>query len=126
MKGPAIILAGSGMCTGGRIIDHLQKGIDDPKNDILFVGYQAAGTPGRAIQRTANDPAAMSFSTESAKPSRPGFTPFPATPPTPTKRDWSIGSSMPESPGAVKLVHGETAARNALAEILEKRGYAVQ
>jgi predicted metal-dependent RNase len=42
MNGPAIILAGSGMCTGGRIVNHLKKGIDDPKNDILFVGYQAA------------------------------------------------------------------------------------
>jgi metallo-beta-lactamase family protein len=30
-KGPAVILAGSGMCTGGRIIDHLKKGIDDPQ-----------------------------------------------------------------------------------------------
>ena len=47
--GPAIILAGSGMCTGGRIIDHLKCSIDNPKTDILFVGYQAKGTPGRQI-----------------------------------------------------------------------------
>jgi metallo-beta-lactamase family protein len=50
-RGPAIILAGSGMCTGGRIINHLKKGIDHPKNDILFVGYQASGTS--ALQPTA-------------------------------------------------------------------------
>ena len=49
MEGPAIILAGSGMCTGGRIRGHLKNGISDPKNDILFVGYQAMGTPGREI-----------------------------------------------------------------------------
>ncbi|MDP3959929.1 MAG: MBL fold metallo-hydrolase [Pseudorhodobacter sp.] len=46
MDGPAIIIAGSGMCTGGRILDHLRHGLDDPKNDIFFVGYQAKGTLG--------------------------------------------------------------------------------
>jgi metallo-beta-lactamase family protein len=51
--GPAIILAGSGMCTGGRIIEHLKTGIHDPKTDILFVGYQADGTPGRQILNQA-------------------------------------------------------------------------
>ena len=47
IKGPAIIIAGSGMCTGGRIVDHLEHGLEDPANDIFFVGYQAKGTPGR-------------------------------------------------------------------------------
>jgi metallo-beta-lactamase family protein len=51
--GPAIILAGSGMCTGGRIVEHLKAGIDDPKTDIIFVGYQAEGTPGRQILNQA-------------------------------------------------------------------------
>ncbi len=49
VKGPAIILAGSGMCTGGRIVDHLKHGLEDPVNDIFFVGYQAKGTPGRRM-----------------------------------------------------------------------------
>ena len=35
------------MCTGGRIVDHLEHGLEDPANDIFFVGYQAKGTPGR-------------------------------------------------------------------------------
>jgi len=47
--GQAVIIAGSGMCTGGRIVDHLQTGITDRKNDIFFVGYQATGTAGRDI-----------------------------------------------------------------------------
>jgi predicted metal-dependent RNase len=34
-----LVLAGSGMCTGGRIVDHLRYGLEDPANDILF-GYQ--------------------------------------------------------------------------------------
>ncbi len=47
LKGPAVIIAGSGMCTGGRIVNHLAAGIEQPENDVVFVGYQAAGTPGR-------------------------------------------------------------------------------
>jgi len=47
---PAIVIAASGMCSGGRIMNYLQQFIDEPTADILFVGYQAQGTPGRDIQ----------------------------------------------------------------------------
>jgi metallo-beta-lactamase family protein len=49
LPGPFIIIAGSGMCTGGRVKHHLVNNISDPKNTIMFVGYQAAGTLGRTI-----------------------------------------------------------------------------
>jgi metallo-beta-lactamase family protein len=48
-SGPMIILAASGMATGGRVVHHLKAFAPDPHNTILFVGFQAAGTRGAAI-----------------------------------------------------------------------------
>lgn len=45
-----IFIAGSGMCNGGRIRHHLREHLDDPRTDVLLVGYQAYGTLGRALQ----------------------------------------------------------------------------
>ncbi|WP_226686987.1 MBL fold metallo-hydrolase RNA specificity domain-containing protein [Stutzerimonas stutzeri] len=47
---PAIVIAGNGMCSSGRIVNYLKAMLGDSRHNVLFVGYQAAGTPGRAIQ----------------------------------------------------------------------------
>ena len=47
---PKIVIAGSGMSAGGRIVHHEKHYLPDPNNTILLMGYQSVGTPGRLIQ----------------------------------------------------------------------------
>lgn len=53
VPGPKIIIAGSGMSNGGRILHHEYNYLSDPKNILLIIGYQAVGTMGRMIQEGA-------------------------------------------------------------------------
>jgi len=106
MKGPAIIIAGSGMCTGGRIVDHLEQGLNDAKNDLFFVGYQAKGTPGRRMIEK-KIPVKAAIHTLSG---------YSAHADQNTLVNWV--KSMPKPPGKIALVHGEPHAQKALAQRL--------
>ncbi|MGM0702877.1 MAG: MBL fold metallo-hydrolase RNA specificity domain-containing protein [Pseudomonadota bacterium] len=48
---PAVVIAASGMATGGRVVNYLERMLPDERHAVVFIGYQGAGTPGRAIQR---------------------------------------------------------------------------
>ncbi|TKB25164.1 MBL fold metallo-hydrolase [Desulfopila sp. IMCC35006] len=106
IKGPAIIIAGSGMCTGGRIVDHLKCGLDDPAKDIFFVGYQARGTPGRKMI-DGKTPVKAGIHT---------LTAYSAHADQQMLVNWV--HAMPRPPKEIRLVHGEADARRALAEML--------
>jgi metallo-beta-lactamase family protein len=55
VRGPAVIMAGSGMVTGGRVKHHIAQNIARQESTILFVGYQARGTLGRIILEGAKE-----------------------------------------------------------------------
>jgi metallo-beta-lactamase family protein len=126
LKTPAIIIAGNGMCSGGRIVDHLAEGIGRPENDVLFVGYQAAGTTGRAIQeRGKNNGAVVLNGKESRiKAGVHTLSGYSAHADQRGLMEWVAG--MPEKPGKIKLVHGDPGAQKVLAAKLVESGYAVE
>jgi len=127
VEGPCVVLAGSGMCTGGRIMDHLKRSLPEGRNDVLFVGYQAAGTPGREISswngkgegRVRLDGEDVPIRAQvhmlrgySAHADQKGLL------------DWV--RAMQEMPREIRLVHGEAGARRALSNLLEVEGYVVR
>ena len=125
-RGPGVIIAGSGMCSGGRIIDHLKGGIGERRNDILFVGYQAAGTPGRDIVQYHRRPGAYVYLDEKKYDIRAQvhqLSGYSAHADCNDLLAWV--AAMAEKPGKIKLVHGDYEAQKVLAERLIGAGYTV-
>jgi metallo-beta-lactamase family protein len=114
-EGPFVIIAGSGMLTGGRILGHLLAHGMDPDNRVLLTGYQAPGTRGRALldRRTGTeDPGSQIHAGGQGRyaggPERTCR----------SRRTAPVLAAAPAPPRQVWLVHGEAPARAALAEAL--------
>ncbi|MFL9812398.1 MBL fold metallo-hydrolase [Stutzerimonas sp. VN223-3] len=115
---PAIVIAGNGMCSSGRMVNYLKAMLGDSRHNVLFVGYQAAGTPGRAIQsygpaggyvdlegeRLDIKVGVASIGGYSAHADQDGLVKF--------------VTGMRRPPSHIRIVHGEQKAKQALADRL--------
>ena len=121
---PSIIISSSGMATGGRILHHLAQRLPDPKNSVLFIGFQAPGTRGFTIKSGAPEVkiygdfvpiraqvAALEQFSDHADP--------------PELLEWL--HTFKNKPGVTYLVHGEPAASSQLRDTIRKEmGWNVQ
>jgi metallo-beta-lactamase family protein len=121
--GSAIVIAGSGMCEGGRVLHHLRALIADPRNTIAIVGFQAAHTLGRRITERRTQvkifgvmhelhAEVVVFDGFSAHADQAGLIEFAEA----VRRRGPLGR--------IFLVHGEPPAQAALAALLAARGFA--
>lgn len=117
---PAIVIAGSGMCTAGRIRHHLKHGIWDSKNTVLFVGYQAPGTLGRVILDGAKEIRMMGL-TLAVKAEIARIGSFSAHADRDDLVRWL--EAFREKPKKVFLVHGEGKSMDEFAEYLKSKGF---
>jgi metallo-beta-lactamase family protein len=116
--GPGIIVAGSGMATGGRILHHLKRLLPDPTTTVLFVGYQAAGTRGRRLRDGAGEikPLGVTVPVNATIMASDAYSAH-------ADREeilrWLGGFKRP--PGISYVVHGEPAAAEALRDVIASR-----
>jgi len=118
IKGTAIIIAGSGMCTGGRIKHHLKNNISRPESTLLFVGYQAVGTLGRIILDGVN-PIRLFGEEHEVKARIEKISGFSAHADQNELLHWL--SSLQKAPRRVFVTHGEPDAANAFKALLEEK-----
>jgi metallo-beta-lactamase family protein len=114
---PSIIISSSGMATGGRILHHLAQRLPDPKNLVLFIGFQAPGTRGFTIKSKADEVKIYG-----------DFVPIRAQ--VAALEQFSDHADPPEllqwlrtfrnKPATTYLVHGEPDASGQLRELMEK------
>jgi metallo-beta-lactamase family protein len=119
-RGPCIIIAGNGMATGGRVRHHFKHGLWDPKNTILFVGYQAEGTLGREIVDGAKMVRMMGM-TIAVKADIRTMNSYSAHADMDGLLKWVRG--MKRKPKKIFLVHGEPDSIEGFRVKLKKEGY---
>jgi len=116
-----LIIAGSGMCTGGRIVGHLIDRLPRPETCVLFVGFQAPGTPGREIQRAARSGGGHVQLDGQRVPVRARVESLEGLS-AHADRDELLGwiRALP-SPHRIAINHGEPEAQRALAQLIDER-----
>jgi len=112
---PSIIISSSGMATGGRVLHHLAQRMPDPKNTILFIGFQAPGTRGFAIKNGAR--AIKIFGEEVPLRARVvALEQFSDHADPPEMLEWL--RTFKNKPGITYLVHGEPEASSTLRDTI--------
>jgi metallo-beta-lactamase family protein len=123
-KFPSIIISSSGMVTGGRIQHHLAQRLPDPKNTVIFIGFQAPGTRGFTIKSGAAE-VKIFGQIVPIRAQIVAFEQFSDHADPPELLEWL--HTFPKKPGATYLVHGEPAAASQLRETMSKElGWNVQ
>jgi metallo-beta-lactamase family protein len=115
---PCIVIAAGGMCGGGRIVNYLKALLGDARTDVLFIGYQASGTPGRAIQEHGPRGGYVFLDGERIDIRAQIHTLGGYSAHADAKNLVDFVRRMRYKPAEVRLVHGEPAARAALAAAL--------
>ncbi len=118
LRYPAIIISASGMATGGRILHHLAYRLGDHRTTVLFVGYQAAGTRGRALQDGAKQIRihGKEIAVRAQVETLDGMS---AHADRGEMMDWLQAAERP--PRKIFLVHGEPEASEALATLVREK-----
>lgn len=118
---PAIVIAASGMCSGGRIVNYLKAMLGDARHDVLFSGYQAQGTPGRDIQ--THGPRGgwvmldgQRIDIKARVHTLPGYSAH-----ADQKDLLNFVGRMRRPPSQVRVVHGDDGAKQALATLLRQQ-----
>ena len=118
IKGSSIIIAGSGMVTGGRVKYHIVNNIRRAESTILFVGYQAEGTPGRILLNGARKFRLLG-QTHPVKAHIEKIDGFSAHADRDGLLEWLADIRVP--PRCVFVTHGEEEAANSFAKVLEEK-----
>lgn len=116
---PAIIVAGGGMCQGGRIVNYLKALLPDARTDVLLAGFQARGTPGRLLQSGCSSLwlEGVEVAVQAQIHSLSGYSAH-----ADQQELLAFVRGMAAPPRAIRLVHGEPEAQRALAAELRKFG----
>ncbi|TVP44947.1 MAG: MBL fold metallo-hydrolase [Halomonas sp.] len=116
---PAVVIAASGMCAGGRIMNYLKAMLGDERHQVLFVGYQGAGTPGRDIQQYGPQGGWVNIDGERFD-IKAGVSTISGYSAHADQKDLlNFVKRMRRWPTTIRLVHGEQTARDVLKVELE-------